>query len=423
MTIIPNFQTLQEETLEFSLFDRIARDLVFSKLRKLKKGYLKIIIGAQQYEFGELNSSTNLCGNIKIHNAKTFQEILSGGEIAAGRTYVQGWWSSEDLLSTLRVFTANRDVAINMKGLGAKSKKIFRKYIRRSNKNTFDGSKKNIHAHYDIGNDFYELFLDERKMYSSAYFSKDANNLESASENKLKVVCEKLKLKPNDQVIEIGSGWGGFAEYAIENYGCHVTTTTISKQQFNYLEQKFKDNKFRDKITILYQDYRHLKGSYDKLVSIEMIESVGHEYMDAYFTTCSDLLNPEGVMLIQAITMSDHIYNDYIYSNDFIRQYIFPGGFLPSVAAMLDSTSRNTDLSLFHSESFAASYASTLNIWYQRFIANKDKVIELGYPQSLIRLWEYYLKYCEAGFSERVIDVHHLVFKKPDNRMTQYVMQ
>ena len=217
-------------------------------------------------------------------------------------------------------------------------------------------------------------------------------------------------------MLEIGSGWGGFAIYAAQNYGCQITTTTISEEQFAHVQQQVEAHKLSHQIQVLKEDYRNLQGSYDKIVSIEMIESVGHEYLDEYFSICSRLLKTSGVMCIQAITISDYLHQHYINSMDFIRKYVFPGGSLPSIASIFESLAHCTDMTLFHSESFASSYAKTLEIWHQRFISNKEKVIELGYPSSFLRLWEYYLKYCQAGFEERVIDVHHLLLKKPDNR-------
>ncbi|MBT8124380.1 MAG: cyclopropane-fatty-acyl-phospholipid synthase family protein, partial [Gammaproteobacteria bacterium] len=285
-----------------------------------------------------------------------------------------------------------------------------------ANKNSQQGSKRNIHAHYDIGNDLYRLFLDEKMMYSSACFTPQHKTLEDASEYKLKVICEKLKLCADDHVLEIGSGWGGFAIYAAQIYGCKITTTTISDEQYSYLKNKISTHNLSEKITVLKQDYRNLKGQYDKLVSIEMIESVGHQYLNEYFSICSKLLKPNGAMLIQAITISDYLYDHYIRSMDFIRKYVFPGGSLPSMASMLYSISKSSDLTLFHSESYAASYGKTLDIWYQSFINNREKVIALGYGNTFIRLWEYYLKYCQAGFEERVIDVQQIVLKKPGNR-------
>ena len=316
----------------------------------------------------------------------------------------------------MRLFTLNREVLFSFKsGFASLAKRAYA-ITHLANKNTQQGSKRNITAHYDIGNDLYALFLDETMMYSSACFTPQHTTLEDASTYKLKIICDKLNLTSSDHVLEIGSGWGGFAIYAAQNYKCNITTTTISDEQFSYLQKKVSTHKLENKITILKQDYRNLEGQYDKLVSIEMIESVGHQYINEYFSICSRLLKPNGAMLIQAITISDYLYNHYIQSMDFIRKYVFPGGSLPSMSSMLSSIASSSDLTLFHSESYASSYAKTLEIWHQRFINNKEKVIELGYGNTFIRLWEYYLKYCQAGFEERVIDVQQIVLKKPENR-------
>lgn len=416
MSIIPKFEKLQNEANRGNYFDQLAKSILIKKLETIQSGFLELHFDGTVYEFGSKAMRSSLYAKIDVHDARTFSSILLGGEPAAGNTYTQGWWSTEDLLQVLRIFTVNRDTLFSFEyGLGSLSKYLsyFEKFSRKNNK---DGAKRNICAHYDIGNDLYRLFLDKNMMYSSAYFTSECNDIEKASEYKLKLICEKLKLNASDKVIEIGTGWGGFAVYAAENYGCHITTTTISDEQYEYTINLIKEKKLENLIHVLKEDYRNLTGTYDKLVSIEMLESVGHEYVDTYFSACSRLLKTNGIMLIQTITISDYIFKQYIHSMDFIRKYIFPGGSLPSISSMLTSTSNCTDLTLFHSESFASSYAQTLAIWYQRFINNKEKVIEQGYPQTFFRLWEYYLKYCQVGFEERVIDVHQLIFKKPDNR-------
>ena len=416
MSIIPKYKEFDKPNSKLTFINQLARSILFKKLDSIQHGFLEIHIDGVVYEFGSIEAQSSLHAVIKVNDPNVFKAILIGGEPAAGRTYVQGWWHSENLLEVIRLFTLNRSVLFSFKyGFASLAKYIYG-FIHLLHKNTQQGSKRNIQAHYDIGNDLYRLFLDKNMMYSSAYFISDKDDLEKASEYKLKLICEKLDLNCGDRVIEIGSGWGGFAIYAAQNYGCHVTTTTISEEQYEYVKKLITTHNLNNQITVLKKDYRELDGSYDKLVSIEMIESVGHQYIDDYFSVCSRLLEANGVMLIQAITISDYLYQHYLSSMDFIRKYVFPGGSLLSISSMLDSVSRSTDLTLFHSESFASSYAKTLEIWYQRFIANKSHVIELGYPHSFLRLWEYYLKYCQVGFEERVIDVHHLVLKKPENR-------
>lgn len=416
MSIVPKYKNTQSIQSELSWSEKIACTMLFKKLDLISFGFLQIHVNDLVYNFGIKEMQSELHAVIHVHDTRVFKTILFGGEPAAGNAYVKDWWSSDNLINVTRIFTLNREVLFSFKsGFASLAKRAYA-ITHFSNKNNQKGSKRNITAHYDIGNGLYKLFLDKTMMYSSACFTPKHTTLEDASENKLKVICEKLALNPSDHVLEIGSGWGGFAIYAAKNYDCKVTTTTISDEQYSYLQDKIHDLNLTDKITILKEDYRKLDGKYDKLVSIEMIESVGHHYINEYFSICSKLLKPNGVMLIQAITISDYLYDHYIQSMDFIRKYVFPGGSLPSMSSILSSVSNSSDLTLFHSESYASSYAKTLEIWYQRFINNKEKVIELGYGNAFIRLWEYYLKYCQAGFEERVIDVQQIVLRKPENR-------
>lgn len=416
MSIVPKYKNTQNVQSELSWSEQIACTALFKKLDLISFGFLQIHVHGLVYDFGIKEMQSELHAVIHVHDTRAYKAILLGGEPAAGNTYVKGWWSSDNLIHVTRLFTLNREALFSFKsGFASLAKRAYAT-THFLNKNNRKGSKRNITAHYDIGNDLYKLFLDKTMMYSSACFTSQHTTLEDASEYKLKIICEKLALNSDDHVLEIGSGWGGFATYAAKNYDCHVTTTTISDEQYSYLQEKVDDQKLTDKITVLKKDYRNLEGQYDKLVSIEMIESVGHQYINEYFSICSKLLKPNGAMLIQAITISDYLYDHYIQSMDFIRKYVFPGGSLPSMSSILSSVSNSSDLTLFHSESYASSYAKTLDIWYQRFINNKEKVIELGYGNAFIRLWEYYLKYCQAGFEERVIDVQQIVLRKPENR-------
>lgn len=418
MSIVPKYKNKQYADYNLGWSDQIICSTLFKKLAQIKFGFLQINVNDMVYDFGINEMESDLHAVIHVHDTRVFKAILYGGEPAAGNCYVKGWWSSESLISVMRLFTLNRETLFSFKSGFASLAKSTNAITHFINKNTQKGSKKNIRAHYDIGNDLYRLFLDEKMMYSSACFTPEHTTLEDASEYKLKLICEKLNLDSNDHVLEIGGGWGGFAIYAAQHYGCKITTTTISGEQYKYLRDKVLDNNLSKQITVLKHDYRDLEGQYDKLVSIEMIESVGHQYINEYFSICSNLLKPNGAMLIQAITISDYLYDHYIHSMDFIRKYVFPGGSLPSTASILNSVAKSSDLTLFHSESYASSYGKTLAIWYQRFIQNREKVIELGYENAFIRLWEYYLKYCQAGFEERIIDVQQIVLKKPANRFS-----
>jgi cyclopropane-fatty-acyl-phospholipid synthase len=284
------------------------------------------------------------------------------------------------------------------------------------NSNTTEGSRKNIAAHYDLGNDFFALFLDETLMYSSAIFNQHTSTLKDASELKLKTICEKLDLQATDHVIEIGTGWGGFAIYAAMHYGCKVTTTTISQQQYALAKSRVTAAGLQDKITLLLDDYRHLSGQFDKLVSIEMIEAVGHRFYDTYFAKISALLKPDGLALIQAITIQDQRYESAKKSVDFIQRYIFPGSCIPSNTAMLNSITRNSDLRLFDLEDIGPHYATTLKRWRENFFDKIEAVRKLGYSEEFIKMWEFYLCYCEGGFAERALGDVHLLLAKPDNR-------
>jgi cyclopropane-fatty-acyl-phospholipid synthase len=250
-------------------------------------------------------------------------------------------------------------------------------------------------------------------MYSCGVFDHPRATLQQASETKLERICRKLELKPTDHVLEIGTGWGGFAIYAASQYGCRITTTTISRQQYDYARQRIHEAGLEDRITLLLEDYRNLEGRYDKLVSIEMIEAIGHRYFDTYFRKCSELLSPNGMMLLQSITISDQRYPVARKSIDFIQRYIFPGGCLPSVSALSDSIARMTNMRIFHLEDIGPHYATTLRHWRERFFANIEQIRKLGYQDHFIRMWEYYLSYCEGGFRQQSIGTVQLLLTKP----------
>jgi cyclopropane-fatty-acyl-phospholipid synthase len=286
------------------------------------------------------------------------------------------------------------------------------------NSNTTEGSRKNIAAHYDLGNSLFELFLDPTMMYSSAIFNAQTPTLQAASELKLKTICDKLDLQATDHVLEIGTGWGGFAMYAAKHYGCKVTTTTISQQQYLLAKQRVEAAGLSDRITLLLDDYRHLEGQYDKLVSIEMIEAVGYQFYDTYFAKVGSLLKPEGLALIQAITIADQRYESAKKSVDFIQRYIFPGSCIPSTTAMLNSITKVSDMRLYDLEDIGPHYATTLRMWRENFFSHIDQVRRLGYSEEFIKMWEFYLCYCEGGFAERALGDVHLLLTKPGNRRT-----
>ncbi len=303
-----------------------------------------------------------------------------------------------------------------MEGGAAAITAPLRKLFHWLNRNTRSGSRRNIAAHYDLGNDFYALWLDSRMMYSCAWYADADTVLEDAAVAKLDRICRRLNLGPGDHVVEIGTGWGGFAVHAAKHYGCHVTTTTISSAQHAYAAQRIAAEGLEDRITLLQQDYRDLNGTFDKLVSIEMIEAVGHEYLDTYFRKCASLLKPAGELLIQAITIADQRYESAKRNVDFIKRYVFPGGFLPSVTAMTAALTRETDMRAIYIEDIGLHYARTLHDWRERFFERIEAVREQGFSDEFIRLWDFYLSYCESAFLERAIGDVHLHAVKPAAR-------
>jgi cyclopropane-fatty-acyl-phospholipid synthase len=397
--------------------DRWCRSLLIAKLEKLEVGEIQLIDSNGSHSFGYPDNTSPLTVTLNVTDQRFYSDIAFGGTVAAGEAYIQGYWSCSNLTDLIRVMISNRHILDQMEGKLSLFKNAFLRLAHWLNRNSQAGSRRNIEAHYDLGNEMFELFLDPTMMYSCAYYPDEKTSLEQASLAKLQRICDKLQLNESDHVIEIGTGWGGFALYAAQNYGCKITTTTISQQQHDWAKQRIIEAGLEDKITLLMEDYRDLQGTYDKLVSIEMIEAVGHQYLDTYFAKCSSLLKPEGIMLIQSITIADQQYDRAIKSVDFIQRFIFPGGFIPSVSAITSSVKSSTDMRLFQMEDIGPHYATTLRDWRQRFFDNIEPVKALGYSKQFTAMWDFYLCYCEAGFLERVLGNAHLVFIKPKNRI------
>jgi cyclopropane-fatty-acyl-phospholipid synthase len=401
---------------DISKFQTIARRLLLSRMAGLQHGRIIFEDAHGRHEFGMLTERCSLTAHINVHDPEFYTDVVFGGTIGAGETFMKAYWRCDRLTDLVRILVVNRELMNDMeKGLACLMAPLSRglHWLR---KNSVGGSRRNIEAHYDLGNDFFELFLDETWMYSAAIFPDADTDLHRASVHKLDVICKKLELKPEDHLLEIGTGWGGLAIHAARNYGCRVTTTTISQQQHEMAQQRIRAAGLEGRITLLKDDYRKLEGRYDKLVSVEMIEAVGHQYFGKFFEICNSLLKPEGLMLLQAITIADRYYEQAKRSVDFIQRYIFPGGCLPSVSVINDCVARRTDLRLLHMHDFAEHYARTLQLWRDRFHKNLDKIKLLGYPDTFIRMWEYYLCYCEGGFMERSTGVVQMLFAKPDNR-------
>lgn len=397
--------------------DKICRPLLFSRLNKLEFGQVKIVDQWGEHCFGHSDLSGELSVEIKVEDQRFYSDIAFGGTVAAGEAYMQGYWSCDNLTGLVRIMLRNRQVMDQVEGGFSLFKAPILRFVHWLNRNSQAGSRRNIEAHYDLGNEMFELFLDPTMMYSCAYYPNSDTSLNEAATAKLQRICDKLQLSEADHVVEIGTGWGGFAIYAATHYGCKVTTTTISKQQYEVAQQRVIAAGLQDKVTLLLEDYRDLRGSYDKLVSIEMIEAVGHQYLDTYFAKCSDLLKPNGIMLIQAITIQDQFYDQAIKSVDFIQRYIFPGGFIPSVTAISNAVKRSTDVRLFQMEDIGPHYATTLRDWRKNFFNNIEQIKGLGYSEQFIAMWQFYLCYCEGGFLERTLGTSHLVFVKPENRI------
>jgi cyclopropane-fatty-acyl-phospholipid synthase len=379
------------------MLDNFARRMVIKQLGRLKVGSLQLIEAGSSLSFGEAAVDAELSSKIEVIDPAFYSDLAFGGSIGAGEAYMRGCWQCEDLVSLVRILLRNRDVLDNMETGTAWLTLALQRFFHWINRNTREGARRNISAHYDLGNDFFALWLDESMMYSSAMFEHAEQSLSDAQRHRLDVVCEKLDLGPDDHVIEIGTGWGGFAIHAAKNYGCRVTTTTISRQQYEMAWQRVKDEGLQDRIELLLEDYRDLEGSYDKLVSIEMIEAIGSAQYDTYFDQCSRLLRPGGQMLIQAITIADDQY-DYAQKNvDFIQRYIFPGSCLPSLQVMNETIARVSDMRVTGVEDIGQDYALTLNHWRRNFFAHINDVMEMGYPEEFIWMWEFYLCYCEGG--------------------------
>ena len=389
----------------------LARRLVFARVATLSAGLLRIREGHEVHEFGA--RSTGVDATITVLDPAFYAEIAFGGSVGAGESYMLGHWQADDLTALMRLLLRNRHALDAMEtGLALISGPL-RVAAHWLHRNTRSGSRRNISAHYDLGNDFFRLFLDETMMYSCALFERPEMTLAQASAAKLDTICRKLALGQQDHVLEIGTGWGGFALHAAAHYGCRVTTTTISPSQYQLANERVRAAGLGHRITVLLEDYRDLKGSYDKLVSIEMIEAIGHQYLGEFFRRCAERLIPGGRMLLQSITIADRHYARARDEVDFIKRYIFPGCCIPAVSALAQAMADSSDLRIVHLEDIGPHYATTLACWRDNFFTNLDQVRALGYPESFCRMWEYYLSYCEAGFTERALgDVQMLLARE-----------
>ena len=379
----------------------LARRNVLRHLEGIAEGHLAIHEGAESLEFGKRGSP--LSSTLHVLDPAFYADVALGGAVGAGESYMLGRWHASDLTTALRILARNRAAMDSLETGLARWSRPLHKAAHALRGNTRAGSRRNISAHYDLGNEFFELFLDETLMYSCALFERPGMTLADASRAKLEAVCRKLDLSPGQRVLEIGTGWGGFALHAARRYGVHVTTTTISPNQHRLATERIRAAGLDDRVTVLLQDYRDLRGSYDRVVSIEMIEAIGHRQYGEFFRRAANLLARDGRMLLQSITIADRHYAAARDDVDFIKRYVFPGCCIPSVSALCSAMADASDLRLVHMEDIGPHYATTLAAWRRRFLENAGRVRDMGYPESFVRLWDFYLAYCEAGFAERTL--------------------
>ena len=395
--------------------ERMARSTLEKMLAQLQSGSITLRDGEAERTYGTVMPGEQSV-RVEVLHPRFYRRILTGGSLGAAEAYLDGDWSCDDLTAVIRILIRNQTVARDMDRGLAKLTGLGARALHWMRRNSRSGSRRNIEAHYDLGNDFFQLFLDETLLYSSAIFETSDTTLQDASIAKMERICQRLDLRPHDHLLEIGTGWGGFAIHAARKYGCRITTTTISKEQFDLARQRISAAGLDHRIEVILSDYRDLKGQYDKLVSIEMIEAVGHQFFDTFFRKCGTLLKPDGLMLLQGIVANEQGYAEYLRSTDFIQRYIFPGGCLPSVLAMGQSIARTTDMRILHLEDFAPHYAQTLRCWRERFWGAIDQVRELGFTERFIRMWHYYFCYCEAAFDERSVGVVQMLLARLGNR-------
>ncbi len=390
----------------------MSRRLVFGRLTALRHGTLLLTERGRTYAFGG-TGRPDLRATISVHSPQLYRRVAFGGALGAAESYLRGEWTSDDLTTALRVFAANLDAVTRLDGRFTRALNLPSTLAHRLRRNSRRGSRRNIRDHYDLGNDLFALFLDDTMTYSCGVFERPGATMREASIAKLDLACQKLALSHTDHVLEIGSGWGSFAIHAARLHGCRVTTTTISPAQHEVASARVRAAGVADRVTVLQRDYRDLTGRFDAIASIEMIEAVGPHYLPTYFGACSRLLAPHGRMLLQGIVMPEHRYGPYLRTADFIQRYVFPGSTLTSVGAIAGALGRATDFTIAHVEDLSPHYERTLRLWREEFLRRQDDVRALGYDARFVRLWEYYLAYCEAGFAEACTGVVQMLLTKP----------
>ncbi len=401
------------------MLNGLAREIALAGLERLTDGRLRVLTPGGAFECG---TPTDQDAEVTVHDERFFRRVLTRADIGLGEAYMDGDWTTSDLVAVCRVLLRNRAAFEGRLSWAAVASEAIGAVARRLRDNTIAGSRRHIHHHYDLGNEFFQLFLDsELRMYSCGYFRSGHDSLEAAQAEKVERACRLLNLGPDDHLLEIGSGWGGLAAWAATRYGCRVTTTTVSEEQYRYVRDwKASAGAAGDRVEVLKTDYRQLTGQFDKAISIEMFEAVGLRHYDDYFGAVDRLLKPGGSMLLQTITVSDQWFPRYQGSPDWIETYIFPGGELASMGEVQKSLARCTSLSLYSAENFGTHYARTLREWRTRFFARIAEVRALGFDDRFIRMWEFYLASCEAAFLERHCGLYQALLVKNGSRMQQF---
>ncbi len=408
----------QRSVRQRSRLEGLARRGIHRTFSRLQSACVVIKEGGESTEFGIASSRFPDPIVLEICDSRAWPEIALYGALGSGEAYMRGWWRTTQLTGLVRALLFDRDVLDNLdSGMTRFAQPVLRAW-HKLQKNTKAGARKNISAHYDLGDELFGLFLDSTMCYSSGIFTDEHATLYDASREKMDRLCRKLDLQADDHLLEIGTGWGGLALHAASQFGARVTTVTISENQYRYACNLIAEAGLADRVTVKLQDYRDIEGTYDKVVSVEMIEAVGYDHLDTYFERIDALLAEDGIAALQAITIADQQFAAAVRSVDFIKRYIFPGGFLPSLTTMLDSLTRRTSMRLFHVEDIGFHYARTLELWRGRFENRMADVKALGYSDVFARMWDYYLSYCEGGFRERAISTVQMVIAKPANRTT-----
>jgi cyclopropane-fatty-acyl-phospholipid synthase len=407
------------DCLRLNWWQNSCRALIVNQVEKLTGDRLLLIDSQDKLPIGDEGGNAPI--RVVVHNPRFYSRVLTGGPVGAAESLMDGDWSCSDLTRLVRLLLRNESVLSSLDGGFSTVKRVIERFRHWFRRNTVKRSRSNIREHYDLGNEFFSLFLDPTMNYSSAVFESlhargVGESLHRAQLRKMQRLCEALQLNSSDHLLEIGTGWGSMACYAAKHFGCRVTTTTISREQFLWATNRVRQEGLDGLVTVLEQDYRLLEGRYDKIVSVEMIEAVGDQFYDTFFRKCQSLLKSEGLLLLQAITIVDQRYARHLKSVDFICKYIFPGGSLPCISRLVSSSATAADMRLVQLNDYAGHYAETLRRWRNRFWNQIETIRALGYSERFVRMWDYYLAYCEAAFDERQINLVHALFAKRESR-------